>query len=59
MTPRRNTDQRPGCVPEIRATGDSVIFSFDVTGVDRDARLIIRCDPDGAVRASIEHADPH
>ena len=54
MTPRKNTDQRPGSAPEIRATGDSVTFLFEVEGVDRDARLVIRCDPDGAIRVAIE-----
>lgn len=56
MTPRKKTDQRPGDVPEIRAVGDSVVYLFDVTGIEREGRLVIRCDPDGAIRVSIEHA---
>ena len=53
MNPERKaTDQQPGAVPEIRADGDSVIFCLDVPS--EHARLIIRCDPDGAVRMSID-----
>jgi hypothetical protein len=58
MTPRKKTDQRPGGVPEIRAIGDGVTYLFEVTGLDCHGRLIIRCDPDGAIRMSIEHATP-
>jgi hypothetical protein len=35
------------------------MFLFEVAGVDGDARLIIRCDPDGTVQASIEREDAH
>jgi hypothetical protein len=58
MAVRKALDQRPGPVPEIRANGDSVTFRLDIAGVDRDTRLIIRCDPDGTVQASIEHGSP-
>jgi hypothetical protein len=47
----RALDQRPGAVPDIRAEGDSVLFCLDLPG--EQARLIIRCDPDGAIYASI------
>ena len=52
----RRFDERPGPVPEIRAEGDSVIFCLDVTS--EQARLILRCDPDGSVRASIFLDEP-
>jgi hypothetical protein len=48
---RKTLDQRPGGVPEIRADGDSVIFCLDVPS--QHGRLMIRCDPDGTVAASI------
>jgi len=57
MASRKKIDQRPGCLPEIRAGGDSVTFLFDVAGVDADTRLIIRCNPDGRICASIERAN--
>ncbi len=56
MATRKTCDQRPGPVPEIRADGDSVLFQFNVTGLRRESRLIVRCDPNGNVTASI-HAD--
>jgi hypothetical protein len=58
VSARKTFDQRPGSVPEIRADGDSVTFHFDIAGVDHHPRLIIRCDPDGTVQASIEHRPP-
>ncbi len=51
MLDRRTLDQRPGSVPDIRMEGDSVGFVLDVTS--EHARLVIRCAPDGSVRASI------
>jgi hypothetical protein len=56
---RKTLDQRPGNVPEIRADGDAVYFYLDVR--TEHARLIIRCDPDGGVSASLASqpsADP-
>lgn len=38
-------------MPDIVADGDSVLFCLDVAG--RESRLIIRCDPDGVISASI------
>ena len=40
-------------MPDIRAEADSVTFHFDVPSVHENARLIIRCDSDGNVWASI------
>jgi len=53
MATRKTCDQRPGPVPDIRADGDAVLFQFDVTGLRQEARLIIRCAPDGSVTAAI------
>jgi len=49
---RKTLDQRPGAVPEIRADGDVVFYCLDVR--TEHARLIIRCDPNGNVSASLE-----
>jgi hypothetical protein len=49
----KTLDQRPGPVPEILADGDSVTFHLDVANVEKGARLVLRCDPDGNVWASI------
>jgi hypothetical protein len=43
-----------GALPEIRLQGESVVFYLDIA-TGRDAtRLILRCDADGQVFASIE-----
>lgn len=55
MFDRRTLDERPGSVPDIHMDGESVIFVLDVRS--ERARLVIRCEPDGNVRASI--ADWH
>jgi hypothetical protein len=47
----KEIDERPGPVPDIRADGDSVIYLIEIP--TESSRLIIRCDPDGAVVASI------
>jgi hypothetical protein len=44
-------DERPGPVPDIRCEGDSVVYTLRISGAL--AQLIIRCDPDGTVRASL------
>jgi len=53
MTPRKIADQQPGPPPEIRIKGDSVTFGLKMTGGPSGARLIIRCDGEGNVWASI------
>ena len=53
---RKTLDQRPGAVPEIRARGDAVVFCLDVR--TEHAQLIISCDPDGTVSASLEFRRP-
>lgn len=52
MAARKALDGRPGPLPDIQMNGDSVTFAFDLADLDR-ARLLIRCDPDGSVWASI------
>jgi hypothetical protein len=47
----KKLDERPGAVPDIRADGDSVIYVIGIPG--EAARLLLRCDPDGALRASL------
>jgi hypothetical protein len=49
---RKTLDQRPGAVPEIRADGDAVAFCLNVR--TEGGQLIIRCDPDGTVSASLK-----
>jgi hypothetical protein len=39
-------------VPEILTVGDSVTFCLNVPS--EEARLLIRCDPDGTITASLE-----
>jgi hypothetical protein len=50
---RTGPDEHPGPLPEIRAAGDSVTFEFDQTSGEQGGRLVIRCDGDGNVFASI------
>ena len=57
MTAQKPPDERPGSVPQIRAKGDSVTFQFELMGIEQ-ARLIIRCDADGNVWASIRAGQP-
>lgn len=45
-------DERPGPVPDIRCEGDSVVYTLHISGAL--AQLIIRCDPDGTVRACLK-----
>jgi hypothetical protein len=47
------TDHHPGPPPEIRAVPQGVVFEFDETGGEQGARLVIRCDNNGNVYASI------
>jgi len=55
--PRRIIDHQPGPMPEIRAEGDSVTFHIDIARTAGEARLVIRCDADGQVWASIAESD--
>jgi hypothetical protein len=51
--PRRPLDGRRGELPEIRPDGQGVMFLIDVPSVPRIPRLVLRCDTDGSVWASI------
>jgi hypothetical protein len=55
MAARKLLDRRRGSLPDIRTDGESVKFSLDIVGIETAARLVIRCDPDGSVRVSIEN----
>ena len=50
---RAHTDHQPGPLPDIRPSGTSVLFEFDGSSGDHGAHLVIRCDDDGEVFASI------
>jgi hypothetical protein len=46
-------DHHPGPPPEIRAVPHGIVFKFDETSGEQGARLVIRCDNNGNVYASI------
>ena len=50
---RAPIDQLPGRFPEIRSDGDSVTFKLALPGLDESTRLVLRCDSQGNVWASI------
>ena len=52
------TDHQPGRVPEIRTDAGNVTFCLEVAGVDEAVRLVIRCDANGNVWASIANRAP-
>lgn len=56
MARRTALEHRPGIMPDIGAEGDSVIFHLAISSVHSAARLVIRCDADGAVWASMPHS---
>jgi hypothetical protein len=56
MRTRPALDTRPGTLPEIRPDGTSVKFFLDVPTVRNIPRLVLRCDTDGNVWASIDSA---
>jgi hypothetical protein len=53
MDARRAPDRRAGPVPEIRVEGNSVTFRLDIAGTGKPRRLVLRCDEDGNVWASV------
>jgi len=55
MARRKTVDMKPGTMPDIRAEGGAITFHLAIAGVGERAQLVIRCDPDGGVRASIDH----
>jgi hypothetical protein len=50
------TDHHPGPPPQIRAVPHGIVFEFDETSGEQGARLVIRCDNNGNVYASIAAA---
>jgi len=44
-----------GALPEIRLQGESVVFYLDIAAGRGNSRLILRCDADGQVWASLDH----
>jgi hypothetical protein len=42
-----------GALPEIRLQGDSVVFYLDIARAGGMSRLLLRCDTDGNVWASL------
>ena len=53
MGARRLLDRQAGQVPEIRVEGDSVTFCLDIAGTGKSRRLVLRCDAEGNVWASV------
>jgi hypothetical protein len=56
MLNRKSLDLQPGPLPDITAEGSSVKFHLAIKRVPDGGRLIIRCDANGDVFASIEEA---
>ena len=46
-------ERTPGALPDIRSEGDCVIYRMEVVGACPPLYLVIRCDRDGTVAASI------
>jgi hypothetical protein len=57
MARRKTVDMRRGALPDIRAEGEAITFHLAIAGVGERAQLVIRCDPGGGVRVSIERGD--
>jgi hypothetical protein len=45
-----------GALPEIRLQGESVVFYLDIASSHGASRLVLRCDADGSVWASVEES---
>jgi hypothetical protein len=54
MATQKLLDLRPGTLPEIRADGDRITYRLEIAGAQAGGRLIIRCDADGEIWASID-----
>jgi hypothetical protein len=58
---RPTIDQRPGALPEIRTDRSDIIYTIAPTGTHRHADLVLRCDANGDVWASLArtiHSEP-
>jgi hypothetical protein len=55
--PNRTTpDQQPGTTPHIQNEAGSVTYRLRPDGTPLDSQLVIRCDPQGEIWVSIQHA---
>jgi hypothetical protein len=50
----RDLTAQAGALPEIRLLGESVVFYLDIATARGTSRLILRCDSDGNVWASVD-----
>ena len=61
MRARRAEATHSGPLPEIRLKGESVVFYLAIEHATGTSRLVLRCDPDGNLWASVDEpgtADP-
>ncbi len=56
MSSRKALKEHPGVVPDIRVDKNGIAFHMDIMGLRHRSRLIIRCDDNGDVWASIPKA---
>ena len=54
--PAGATTAQSGALPEIRLEGESVVFYLDIATGRGTSRLVLRCDADGNVWASVDGA---
>ena len=54
MRTKRAIATHCGPLPEIRLKGESVVFYLDIELATDTSRLVLRCDPDGNVWASVD-----
>jgi hypothetical protein len=52
----RDMTAQAGALPEIRLLGESVVFYLDIATGRETSRLLLRCDSDGNVWASVDEA---
>jgi hypothetical protein len=51
------TDRQRGKLPDIRLVDGRVIYTFARVPRSKNARLVIVCEPDGGLRASIDEEE--
>ncbi len=56
LRPQPSCDRRPGPLPLIQAESDSITFAMTPSGTREHELLVIRCDTNGEVWISIQHA---
>jgi hypothetical protein len=57
MSIRTKLDTQAGALPIIRAEANAVVFHLGVVGVQKGARVLVRCDEEGNVWASLAASD--